>query len=1081
MKVVHTMHTLSASLLLTALLLTLSSCALLDPQAISVCSRGPGAVAADRGERFLGKVGEDTAFCRGGEKAVRGRARPWIDWQNYWATGDADSRVSGFRRLFGDFPLFGPNRRGIGGALLDLEFQRMEMIKFNLLDNSGTYEKYTQIWRDPAGVFRAPWVEMRVSDQKPAGNDMDEREHSRAVAQLKKDGLTTDPVDGAQQCTNQSIRFRDLNGYCNDIYNPLMGSTNQPLARNVEFEAVTFPDLAEKQSQETRNRHGNRLSLLEPNPQLISRRLFSRDQSSAVNCNEGHGSNSSASICPYEKANSFNVLAAFWIQFMTHDWFSHAREGRNADTMMKMGCSEELKQTIKCRSEDQIGEALIDRTDPGTFDDGKRLKKAHRRTLNRVTAWWDASQIYGYDETSRKRVKKDPEDPAKLLMRPIGQAPASDKEREGWKQGYLPVLDASDRDHMNPLWEGQEATAFPDNWSIGLSFFHNVFAREHNKFVDYFRKQDPKKDSGVRRPEKPENVVPFGEVKDDELFEIARLVVSAEIAKIHTVEWTTQLLYDEALQRGMNANWFGLTTRYRAVSAAIETVMDRMKDSGDVAEANLQYSAFAGGPGIFGMRNEIRDCWHYVFCPNTYTFPKPEHINGGTHHFGSPFNFPEEFITVYRLHPMLPDLIEYRNFDQPDYISETIPVVETFRKKATTRMREKGLANLALSMGRQRLGRLTLLNHPRFLQNLHIDEAGHQIDVAALDLIRDRERGIPRFNEFRRQYGLPTLTSFEDFIDENLRSAISTEQDANKRKDLQRELDRQTEIVKRLRTVYRRHTCDKSKVITTAQKRKIETADGIQWNPIDDCLGHNDGDEVDNIEDLDTIVGWLAEPVRPHGFAISETQFQVFILNASRRLFSDRFFTSSFTKEFYSTVGVEWLNNNGPDGECVQRTWLLFHKVHPSPLKCVLMRTIPELEPELAHLVNAFDPWARDRGDYYDLEWKPREDAKSDEAFIIGAFPKDVTSYQRMKIGDPAEEPAYALDELIVIFKKSTNDSRVKEIHESLNVTSVREIFKSRSYVITLPKDRSLEEIRQAYLAFPEVEAVELNYRIRGL
>ena len=31
--------------------------------------------------------------------------------------------------------------------------------------------------------------------------------------------------------------------------------------------------------------------------------------------------------------------------------------------------------------------------------------------------------------------------------------------------------------------------------------------------------------------------------------------------------------------------------------------------------------------------------------------------------------------------------------------------------------------------------------------------------------MRDRERGVPRFNEFRRQYGLRQLTSFDDFID----------------------------------------------------------------------------------------------------------------------------------------------------------------------------------------------------------------------------------------------------------------------------------------------------------------------------
>ena len=960
MEVVRPMHTLTASVLLTSLLLATPGCSSLDFD-----------IAADRSERFLGKVSEETARHRGGEKAVLEMPRLWIDWRNYYATSGADSKVP----LLGNTPLIGANRRGIAGALLDLELQRMEMIKFNLFDNSGTYEKYTEVWRDPAGVFHTPWVEMRISDQKPPGNDMDDQEYARAVARIKHDGLTTDQVDGSQQCKGHSIRFRDLNGYCNDIHNPLMGSTYQPFARNVQFEAATFTDLdGQKQSPETRNRHADRLSLLQPNPQLISRTLFSRDQTRSVNCNEGRGSATGLSTCDYEKANSFNVLAAFWIQFMTHDWFSHAREGRNAPSMMSMGCTEELQKAIKCRPEDQIGEALIDRTDPGTFDNGKSFKKAQRRTLNRVTAWWDASQIYGYDETSRKRVKRDG---AKLLMHPIGQEPSDPKAKAIWKQGYLPALEASDRDHMNPLWEGQEATAFPDNWSIGLSFFHNVFAREHNKFVDYFRSQDPKDDSGIRTPEKPkpEDVLPYGKVTDEELFEIARLVVSAEIAKIHTTEWTTQLLYDEALHRGMNANWSGLFDRYPLVSDAVESLMGRMKRSGDLAAANLKYSAFAGGPGIFGMRNEIRDCWHIVFCPNTYEYPKPEDINGGTHHFGSPFNFPEEFITVYRLHPMVPDLIEYRKFDQPDHIAEAIPVVETFRKKATTTMHDKGLANLALSMGRQRLGRLTLLNHPQFLQNLRIDEAGHQIDVAALDIMRDRERGIPRFNEFRRQYGLRTLTSFDDFIDESLLDA------AKKDPAKQKELDRQTDLVKKMRAVYGRHKCDKAKVITTAQKRRIATPEGVRWEPIDDCLGHPNATEVDNVEDLDTVVGWLAEPVRPHGFAISETQFQVFILNASRRLFSDRFFTSSFTEQFYSKVGVEWVMNNGPEDQCVVSNWLLFHKVDPSPLKCVLRRTIPELEPELAHVVNAFDPWARDRGEYYDLQWTPRKDAKADEAF----------------------------------------------------------------------------------------------------
>src|SRR5262249_34431867 len=129
------------------------------------------------------------------------------------------------------------------------------------------------------------------------------------------------------------------------------------------------------------------------------------------------------------------------------------------------------------------------------------------------------------------------------------------------------------------------------------------------------------------------------------------------------------------------------------------------------------------------------------------------------------------------------------------------------------------------------------------------------------------------------------------------------------------------------------------------------------------------------------VVGFHAETTRPHGFAISETQFQIFILNASRRLFSDRFFTSSFRPEFYTHLGIAWVMDNGPTGKQWERGEPNGHKQEVSPLKRVLLRAIPELGRELAHVVNAFDPWARDRGEYYSLQWKPRPDAASDPAF----------------------------------------------------------------------------------------------------
>src|SRR5205085_722538 len=112
------------------------------------------------------------------------------------------------------------------------------------------------------------------------------------------------------------------------------------------------------------------------------------------------------------------------------------------------------------------------------------------------------------------------------------------------------------------------------------------------------------------------------------------------------------------------------------------------------------------------------------------------------------------------------------------------------------------------------------------------------------------------YNEFRRQYGLKQLTSFDDFVDTRLFWLSSARRE-------------QEQLVKLLREVYGQHQCDVSKKITEAQLND----DG---SSINDCLGHPNGSLIDNIEDVDTVVGLLSEFRRPHGFAISETQFVVF-------------------------------------------------------------------------------------------------------------------------------------------------------------------------------------------------------------
>src|SRR5690242_5714606 len=90
-------------------------------------------IADTRDQRFNGKVQDATALCRGGQRAVQFRMTPWVDWSQYWGAGDSTSLPKGLLSRAATL-------QGVSGALLDLEYQRIELIKFNLFDNNGTWK-----------------------------------------------------------------------------------------------------------------------------------------------------------------------------------------------------------------------------------------------------------------------------------------------------------------------------------------------------------------------------------------------------------------------------------------------------------------------------------------------------------------------------------------------------------------------------------------------------------------------------------------------------------------------------------------------------------------------------------------------------------------------------------------------------------------------------------------------------------------------------------------------------------------------------------------------------------------------------
>jgi hypothetical protein len=94
-------------------------------------------------------------------------------------------------------------------------------------------------------------------------------------------------------------------------------------------------------------------------------------------------------------------------------------------------------------------------------------------------------------------------------------------------------------------------------------------------------------------------------------------------------------------------------------------------------------------------------------------------------------------------------------------------------------------------------------------------------------------------------------------------------------------------------------------------------------------------DVYGHVDRIDLMVGLFAEPCPP-GFGFSDTAFRVFLLMASRRLKSDRFFTTDYTADVYTETGLQW--------------------VEDATMSRVILRHYPELG-SLIRLDNAFKPW----------------------------------------------------------------------------------------------------------------------------
>ena len=378
--------------------------------------------------------------------------------------------------------------------------------------------------------------------------------------------------------------------------------------------------------------------IMDPNPRAVSQKLLARQD--------------------FQPIPHLNLLMASWIQFQNHDWMFHGLGDPGhmhhvpsvvGDAVYEGGMAVQSSSPDTTRSDDE-------RALPPTF-------------RNHVTHWWDASQLYGSSRDAQMALRTGEGGLLKLV------------------DGRLPLTDDRRVEH----------TGFNENWWVGLSLLHTLFAQEHNAIAAHLAASHP-------------------DWSDEELFQVARLVNAAVIAKIHTVEWTPAVLAHPTLKRAMDVNWYGLL------------------------DATFNIDTHMGGPVVSGL------------------------VGGKTLLHDVPFTITEEFTAVYRMHPFLPEKLA---LSKPNGAPvATVGLEETRNHHAAKLIDAHTMETMFFSLGRQNAGALVLHNHPKFMQHIEVpvgpQREGRKMDLAAVDVLRDRERGVPRYNEFRRQLRLEPIRTFDE-------------------------------------------------------------------------------------------------------------------------------------------------------------------------------------------------------------------------------------------------------------------------------------------------------------------------------
>lgn len=108
----------------------------------------------------------------------------------------------------------------------------------------------------------------------------------------------------------------------------------------------------------------------------------------------------------------------------------------------------------------------------------------------------------------------------------------------------------------------------------------------------------------------------------------------------------------------------------------------------------------------------------------------------------------------------------------------TTPIIDcAFSQAQDAFNKETNMADVFYSFGINYPGAITHHNTPEFLRTLFVPSDGVTRDMASIDILRDRERGVPRYCEFRRLFHMKAPKTFLDLVggkDKELASTLAS-------------------------------------------------------------------------------------------------------------------------------------------------------------------------------------------------------------------------------------------------------------------------------------------------------------------